>query len=528
MARAFWSTFPIIVARGELEKLVMTDAIVPSWHGNNYQARIFWENALNLLVPTSCVVEVTFEANGPKAFDDVIVRYEPPVAGSGTERIAAEYHQVKWHTEYGGRFGYEDLIDPAFIGAQSISLLERLRDARRTEPAGSRFTFITTHRIKDGDQLGKLIAGHDKSLLVEKLFDGTKTDKSKMGAVRMLWRNHLKLNSDDELREVITGFRIFEGHRSLDELRDSINLRAQVVGLIACTAATSDFRYDELARQLKVRNLNKLNKETLENICREENLFSGKAMPTNSSMPIAIRSFVGVAADIVGASDENTLFLTDEFRQRYLRDDIEWQRDIRPKVEQFLRGAVHRSQNLRLIMDAHASIAFIAGTVLDLKSGISVELLQKGRVGSRIWRADDKSAKTGAAFGVTTHRLGTGRAIAIGIGVARAVDSDALSYIPSRLSDVGKYISFALPSGPSQQVVAGGEHASVLADQVANVVRDIKSSDVDAVVHIFAACPNALLFFLGQHHRGIAPCVVYEFDFDRRGNKTYQPSFVIE
>ncbi len=51
----------------------MVDAVVPRWHGDNYQARIFWENALNLLDPTSCVVEVTFEANGPKAFDDVVV-----------------------------------------------------------------------------------------------------------------------------------------------------------------------------------------------------------------------------------------------------------------------------------------------------------------------------------------------------------------------------------------------------------------------------------------------------------------------
>jgi SMODS-associated and fused to various effectors sensor domain len=50
----------------------------------------------------------------------------------------------------------------------------------------------------------------------------------------------------------------------------------------------------------------------------------------------------------------------------------------------------------------------------------------------------------------------------------------------------------------------------------------------DAMAHIFAACPNSLLFFLGQQHQGIAPCIVYEFDFDRRGNKTYQPSFVMD
>lgn len=506
----------------------MTDAIVPSWHGNNYQARIFWENALNLFDPTSCVVEVTFEANGPKAFDDVVVKYDPAVARSGVERVTAEYHQVKWHTEYGGRFGYEDLIDPAFIGAQSTSLLERLRDARRTAPARSRFAFITTYRIKDGDQLAELISGNDKSLLIEKLFDGTKTDNSRMGAVRKLWHEHLNLQSDEELRNVIAGFRILEGHRSLEELRENINVRAQIVGLIACTAANSDFRYDELARQLKVRKLNILNKETFEKICREEGLFSGKAESTGPSLPVAIRSFVGVASDVVGAADENTLFLTDEFRQRYLRDDIEWQRDIRPKVEQFLQNVVRRSRDLRLIMDAHASIAFLAGAVLDLKSGIGVELVQKGRAGTRVWRVDDQSAKAGAKFDVTTRSLGAGRAIAVGIGVSRAVDAGVLPYVSSQLSDVGKYLSFALPSGAGQQVIAGGEHASELADQVANAVRDIKASDVDAVVHIFAACPNSLLFFLGQHHRGIAPCVVYEFDFDRLGNKTYQPSFVID
>ena len=69
-----------------------------------------------------------------------------------------------------------------------------------------------------------------------------------MGHVRKLWREHLALASDDELRSVLTGLRIVEGHRSLDELREHINLRAQVVGLLAYSDASSDFRYDELAR----------------------------------------------------------------------------------------------------------------------------------------------------------------------------------------------------------------------------------------------------------------------------------------
>jgi hypothetical protein len=40
--------------------------------------------------------------------------------------------------------------------------------------------------------------------------------------------------------------------------------------------------------------------------------------------------------------------------------------------------------------------------------------------------------------------------------------------------------------------------------------------------------PNALLFYLGQQHQAIAPCVVYEFDFHRRGNKSYRPTMIID
>jgi len=158
----------------------MADAVTARWHGDNYQSRIFWENAFNLLLPNSSVVEVTFEANGPKAFDDVVVRYDPPVARSGGERISADYHQVKWHVQTGGRFGFSDFIDPDFIGAQSFFLLERLRDARAGVPASAHFTFLTTYRIKDGDPLADLVSGHDRTLLIERLFDGT-TDFASAG-----------------------------------------------------------------------------------------------------------------------------------------------------------------------------------------------------------------------------------------------------------------------------------------------------------------------------------------------------------
>ena len=505
----------------------MADAVVARWHGDNYQARVFWENAFNLLSPHSCVVEVTFEADGPKAFDDVVVKYDPPVARSGPDRVSAEYHQIKWHVQTGGRFGYEDFTDPDFIGARSFSLLVRLQEARRTAPASAQFTFLTTYRIKDGDPLAALISGHDRTLLVERLFDGT-TDRSRTGKVRKRWREHLELDDDEQLRAVVHGLRVVDGHRSLQELREQINLKAQAVGVLPCNAADSDFRYDELARQLKVRRLSALNREALLQICEEEGLLVERSTEPDQFLSIAIRSFLGPAADIVGAAPEDTLLLTDDFRQRYLQEGREWQRNIRPRVERFLRAAVKKCAKLRLILDAHASIAFLAGAVLHLKSGVETQLVQKGRVGTRTWRVDDDSGAKGSRFEIEEEQLGVGRDIAIAINVTQPTTSQVRAYLAAKLPGVSKLISCAMPTGPGQRNVAGGEHAAALAEQVSNHVRAVKENDPDAVIHLFAAAPNSLLFYLGQHHQAMAPCIVYEFDFDRQAHKTYQPSFIVD
>ena len=505
----------------------MADAVTARWHGDNYQARVFWDNALNLLIPDSCVVEVTFEANGPKAFDDVVVKYDPPVARSGPARVSAEYQQIKWHVEMGGRFGYEDFIEPDFIGARSFSLLERLQQARRAAPASAHFTFLTTYRIKDGDPLAVLISGNDRTLLVKRLFDGT-TDRSRMGKVRKRWREHLDLDDDEQLRAIVDGLRVVDGHRSLQELRDQINLKAQAVGVVTCNGADSDFRYDELARQLKVRRLNALNREALLRICEDEGLLVERSTEPDQFLSIAIRSFLGPAADIVGAAPEDTLLLTDEFRQRYLQEGREWQRDIRPKVERFLRVAVRKRAKLRLILDTHASIAFLAGSVLHLKSGVETQLVQKGRVGTRTWRVDDDSAGKGDRFEIEEVQLGVGRDVAVGISVSQPTTAQVRKYVAARLPHVGKFISCTMPAGPGHQSVAGGEHGAALAEQISYHVRAMKVDDPDAVIHVIAAAPNSLLFYLGQHHQAMAPCIVYEFAFDRQTHKTYQPSFTMD
>ncbi|MBB3545403.1 hypothetical protein FHT76_005158 [Rhizobium sp. BK176] len=58
-------------------------------------------------------------------------------------RITAAHHQIKFHVNQAGRFGYADLIEPDFIGAEKISILQRLKDAVKKAAPGSRFTPVT-------------------------------------------------------------------------------------------------------------------------------------------------------------------------------------------------------------------------------------------------------------------------------------------------------------------------------------------------------------------------------------------------
>ncbi|MGG1968216.1 hypothetical protein [Enterobacter hormaechei] len=84
----------------------MATSVLANWHGHDYQARYFWIEASRLKNPDQGFVsEVSYEADGPKAFDDVITRYNPPRRSTGPERIQADYYQIKFHVTQATSFG---------------------------------------------------------------------------------------------------------------------------------------------------------------------------------------------------------------------------------------------------------------------------------------------------------------------------------------------------------------------------------------------------------------------------------------
>lgn len=79
-----------------------------------------------------------------------------------------------------------------------------------------------------------------------------------------------------------------------------------------------------------------------------------------------------------------------------------------------------------------------------------------------------------------------------------------LRYVDLHLSNVGKLGTFAFWERSGHQNIAGGRHAAALDVQTAIGIHNLRDADPDGLAHIFAACPNNVLFFMGQHHQGNA------------------------
>jgi hypothetical protein len=495
--------------------------ITSRWHGDNYQSRRFWIHAAALLDDLRPdVVEVSFEADGPKAFDDIIVKYNPGRRNtSGPDRIVAEYFQIKWHTDDSGHFGYADLIDPEFLRATAVSLLQRLRNAKADCEPNSAFHFVTTYSLKEADPLTELVSGKDGSLRLDKLFDKT-TDRSRMGQVRKLWREHLELKSDAELRVVLEGFHIEKGAKSLDALREDVALHFRLVSLQG-RDAESTFIYDEAARTLVSKNINRLDRAAFRKLCEEEGWF----------IPLSVRAKRGVAinsyepralpADIALAAPEHTLVLQDHFEGRLLRAERSWS-DVRDQVRAFLSLELAQGPEIRLFLEAPASIAFLAGTSLNLKSGAAVELVQIGYGNSRqIWDTHDQ--RPGPDPIMTELWRSEGDDIALVLSLARNALPKVEQYVARALPSVGKILHMTPAEGAGLSAIRGGEHALRIASLAAEAVSNTIA--VKGRVHVFLSAPNAFSFYLGQQTQMLGSCVLYEFDLMRETDGSYYPSF---
>jgi hypothetical protein len=504
----------------------MTQAIAARRDGDAFQARMFWLKAAKLLDPDGAIERVGFEI-GPKGFDDLWVDYalgRAPLDHLGVP-LRRERHQCKWHVGPGD-LNHIDLTLPEYIGASTVSFLQRALTASfvdRGEDLNSRLRLVTNHRLDRADVLYRLIRNRSHTLDLEELFEG-KTDRGAAGKVRKLWREHLSID-DKDLRGLCARLGISQTAESLDDIRERLDEACRAYGLQRIPTNGSSVIYDDVVRQWAAQGRNVFDRKSFREACQQEGLLRA-GLP--ASVVFGVKSF----EHPIDRPEDRCVAVLDlipEFDDRFIRDSGAWRATLLPRLTDFLReNARVGGERFRLVLDAHTSLAFAAGTVLNTKSGRLVEIEQRtpDRV---VWSPDDRpEGPDWAAWDFSRESLDDAKSdIALGIGLTHDVGPKVRDYAVANLPTVGTLMLARPTGGGSQKSVICGAHANRLAEGLAKWVkasREAPNASRDARLHVFIAAPNAFTFYLGRHIEAVKPVTLYEFDFQSQRAGSYEPS----
>jgi hypothetical protein len=426
--------------------------------------------------------------------------------------------QCKWHVRP-GKFGHEDLTDPKFSNAQSISILQRVLDAQRQyAPAGHGARFHLTTNWDPIDPLRRLIMSQTNALELGRLFEGG--SRSAMGKIRAHWVGHLGIG-EDELRLAVRTLCLNVRVRSAEDIRTHLNDLFEAVGLRRMPASESAFVYDDLIRKLHAQGRKVFDRASFREMVRDENLLESDT-PASRTV-IGVRSFMHPINPIEARTARN-LDLVPMFSGRYLQANEDWNGTVYPALQRFLLAEARETDDLRVVLDAHMSLAYAVGSILDVKSGKNVEIEQRS-IGRRFWSESDMDLNpTWPGLAFREECLCDGKDVAVALGITHDVERNVRDHIAAHMPDVGKLLIVRPESGASQGAVRCGSHAAHLAESVAGQVRALGRVPM---VHMFIAAPNGMTFFLGRHHRTIGPTTVYEWDFEGLRDGGYSPGLTI-
>ena len=171
-------------------------------------------------------------------------------------------------------------------------------------------------------------------------------------------------------------------------------------------------------------------------------------------------------------------------------------------------------QPVQVALDAHLSIDWYVGYLLDAKSGIPVVLRQhvKGK-GIELWEISKPAKpKDSPNWVVEITKPNDGSDLAVVVSATHNAFTDAVRTINEDLPSVGTIIHSSLAlSGP--QSISDGAHAAWLANELSATLA-LKVAEIrPSRVHLFLACPASLAFLLGQEAKCLGPTTVYEFEF---------------
>lgn len=504
----------------------MSKAVAPRINGDDYQARWFWLKACDLLEPHTHTTMVVIEDKTHKGLDDVVVYYKDGKRDVYGNPVHADYYQVKFHVTHDGALTAGNLTDPSFINATKFSFLQRVQDAVLRDPRSQhcRFIMYSPWGIDQRDGLKKVVSNDEGQIDWDRLKIGG--DRSELGRIRKLWREHLRISSDEELRMILERIRLRVGPE-LGELGRRLSERLSGVGLKPFNETSILNPYDDLARKLITTGQTAMHAGELERVCRQAELWDGGPKTKTSRTTLGVRSFSRWAEDLQDQCEHFTCLLSC-FDGRTIKTPELWQSQVRAKLQSMLESKLRPGKKYLLHLDAHQTIAFLSGYLVPSKVGADIAVLQKSGSGISEWECAKSSSSLAFEEDWNWNEenlLGGGEGLLLGISITHDVHEDVLLYANKNLPHVGKGLFLSHKKGPSHLNLPSGSYAYELAELLVNKLNEMRKVDIAlAPVHIFASAPNGFMFLFGRLAQPIRNWVMYEYDFDTMGKGAYSPS----
>lgn len=486
--------------------------------GIRYQVRFFWRMALPMLMPVPRVAKVVMEHRGIDAVDDVVVYYASPGENDRGRRISLDLHQLKFHVAQSGYVDEDVLVDPAWAGTKS-PMLSRLAGAWKQTVAShpnARLKLVTNWPWRHDSPIAKHI--RDGGSLSDEFLSAS--SRTKIGKVRSSWKTACSL-SDGDFLAFLRSVRFATSAVSQDDAEQWLDALCQAAGLVPARAGVDYSAYDDLGKRLIESGRTEHTPESLRELVEAERLLAQKDQPFSSTF--AVRSFTRFVPP-VETEAACVVDMADLFDGRRPLQAETWSTDVPARLEAALPSVEALRQPVQVAIDAHLSIAWYVGHLLDPKAGIRVAIRQKTRgKGVEVWDVSCSRQPAGApawelATGVE-NELATD--LAVVVSVTHDALEDAARHVRATLPAVREIVHARLPQ-QGHQAIVDGPHACWLADELVRLLAPKVAELRPPHVHVFPACPASLAFLLGQGGRALGPTTIYEYQFGE-ASRAYAP-----
>jgi hypothetical protein len=493
--------------------------------GDAYQGLFFWRQAADLLRPNSLVERVILEHDDADGVDDVAVYYRTPGVNAGGWQASADYFQLKYHVDNRDAYSADAMIDPSFIHAKS-SLLQRFHKAyaklSQQERIPFRLHLASNWRWREDDTLGSLLREYDGQLPPKFFDDGP---KGHHGKIREKWRAHLELDADAFVAFART-LRFQLDHFGRREFKNYVYATLEAAGLRTPSADRAACPYESLVQQFLMSGQHSFDQADFRALCVREGLLLDKGAQSPRPFAIGLRSFMRFAERLESEVDE-LVCVSSHFEGRHLAPGGSWASST-DKVCAFLsdpeRRARLRAAESVIALECHGSFALLAGWELSRNSGVRSAPLQKPNLD--VWRPTQSAAvESSWAPPLTIEMNADAEDVAVCLSVTHNVHPDVEAYLASaNATSLRRLVVLSPVGGPSPQCIKGPDHAYQLAAALPALLASARPTR-SARVHMFFACPNALMFFIGQQRDALGRLALYEFDFGIERDGSYQLSF---